>query len=524
MTSWTKSFKFTFLCTLVMPYLYSLYLDVCLAYFDQLPKYLSVQEKLEKAKIRLEEKRIEIERGLDGWILDTLNSPSAIFHVRRMCLIGKYEKKFCEKTTDKFSVHDVLELIKSDDYFEDDHEILETIYNNDNEVFMAQFHSSIMEVNETIRIHQKQQDQAMSSLKRNILWCTTIGLLTTLEVLLFVIVYFDPTKISRNYLIPFTIVFLICLAIFAYICVSKSITTFVMPSNCETWNSLWWVIFLHLLFFANICCNIFDKYCNKSKKQNVDTLSNDLRYFCTHGFKDKVRKLCTENWLETDINQVKDGCTPLHLAIRGNHAATVQVLFKIYGDKLDTSIRDSDGFNALDLAVYKRSMEMFKILFKHSSATNISSLKLAVNLCEAKIIRDLISKIQRDKIVNIIKSLVSFCNDIDNLKDKTLSKNRRKELEQKIEHDKTILIKSINMSNDINESDFICPICQKIMESPLKIYSCSKDHHLFCSTCLNLGKIMRCLDSKCMEDFTQNIPNRRYTSERLISSILESKI
>ena len=100
-----------------------------------------------------------------------------------------------------------------------------------------------------------------------------------------------------------------------------------------------------------------------------------------------------------------------------------------------------------------------------------------------------------------------------------LPMNRKRELERKIEIEKNDLVKIMDKNDEANfEEDFVCPVCNRFMNSPLKIYSCSKDHHLFCSDCLEHAKILACLESTCKEDFNLNVPNRRFTAERLIES------
>ena len=65
---------------------------------------------------------------------------------------------------------------------------------------------------------------------------------------------------------------------------------------------------------------------------------------------------------------------------------------------------------------------------------------------------------------------------------------------------------------------FQCPVCFELMKGPLQIYSCSNDHFI-CSTCLN-KPIMIC--PICRDDFKNQKPTRRFTSEQLLSNLLDS--
>ena len=66
--------------------------------------------------------------------------------------------------------------------------------------------------------------------------------------------------------------------------------------------------------------------------------------------------------------------------------------------------------------------------------------------------------------------------------------------------------------------NFNCPVCLELMERPLKIYSCTNDHFI-CSTCLN-KPILKC--PICRDDFVFQKPTRRFTSEQLLSNLLDS--
>ena len=72
--------------------------------------------------------------------------------------------------------------------------------------------------------------------------------------------------------------------------------------------------------------------------------------------------------------------------------------------------------------------------------------------------------------------MTTFCDDIQKLKDKNLPRNRRKEMENSNGALRKDLLKK--MENQSSEVDFVCPCCKMVMKSPLKIYSCTSDHHL----------------------------------------------
>ena len=58
---------------------------------------------------------------------------------------------------------------------------------------------------------------------------------------------------------------------------------------------------------------------------------------------------------------MKYGENILHIATKGNHTGIVQMLVTNFDDKLDMSLRDPDGYDAFDLAVIKKNIDIFTI-------------------------------------------------------------------------------------------------------------------------------------------------------------------
>ena len=75
----------------------------------------------------------------------------------------------------------------------------------------------------------------------------------------------------------------------------------------------------------------------------------------------------------------------------------------------------------------------------------------------------------------------------------------------------------VNMKNVENHQTklehFECPVCMEVMETPLQIFSCTKDHFI-CSDCLKSSTITAC--PLCREDFRKFVPKRRPKMEELL--------
>ena len=478
--------------------------------YDQLPLYNNFKINEAKAYDTLQLIYKEKEEGLEGYLREVLQTKSRYIEV--MCTCNKYRSKFCGNLND-LNTEDMLQMINEDpDHFRDDIDTLK-LYGETEDQFQMAYNLQVNEYKNSIKSYQRKQEDLVIKTRKVISYVAVLAVTMILEISWLII---GQRKYLRIMLI---------LMLLVYIFNFLTLYLYGLDMKIERGHSgarfkLLFCLVNHLLFFAYLC--LFRENWSEPKVKNTCLDSQEIRQWCANGSKDKLRKYLTENWHEIDINEIKNNSTPLHLAIKKGHISIVKVLFTVYGEKLNTGFRNEDGDNALDLTVKQRNVELFNLLLKHSAVTHISSLILAVKNDEVKMIKDLISKVPRGKIIDIIKLLTTFCDGIDRLKDKNLPKNRRKELEKgNVAMRKNLLKKMENESN--SEVDFICPSCKMVMKSPLKIYSCTKDHHLFCSECLENGRIKKCLTSQCLEDFTIHIPNRRLTSERLVMCLLEAK-
>ena len=69
-------------------------------------------------------------------------------------------------------------------------------------------------------------------------------------------------------------------------------------------------------------------------------------------------------------------------------------------------------------------------------------------------------------------------------------------------------------------SEFECPICFEIMESPKRIYACSNNHFI-CSLCIFDTKMKDC--PSCRESFNITKPLIQHTAERMLERLLQKR-
>ena len=486
----------------------AIYQDISDLVFTKWPQYSEFKMRKDKTHEKLEVIHQEKNQGLKGYLLEILQEESR--YIEAMCKCAKYSARFCQDLND-LSLEELLQLMKSDVKFKADLEDIQLLGESEFQYKMS-YDLQLNELKKTFKLYQRKQKDLATKIKKTIIHTTVLTLILSTE--------FSWLLLGPKKYLP--MIHVVLLAIYTF----QFLTLYLNRSELKIERGrsgskiqLPFCLFNHLLFLVYL--SVYRK--NPSKPiQSPDLDAESIRQWCAQGSKDKLRNYLTENWHDIDINKPKDYSTPLLLAIKNRHFTVVKILFTIYGEKLETGFRDEKGDNALDLAVQQRNTELFNLLLKYSAVTHISSLILAVKNDEVKMIKDLISKVPRGKIIDIIKPLTEFCDSIDKLKDKNLPKNRRKELEKcTFEIRKNLLEKMEQKA--CSSADFVCPGCQMVMKSPLKIYSCTNDHHLFCSQCLEQGLILKCLNTLCHEDFTVHIPHRRLTSERLVTCLLETK-
>ena len=273
-------------------------------------------------------------------------------------------------------------------------------------------------------------------------------------------------------------------------------------------------------------------------KPNAKQITDQLFIHCQSSDLESLRKIFEEHWHDLNCNTIRNGSSLLHLAIKKNNIKLVELLFNTFDDKIDTSIRDGNGQNGLDLAVKSNKLELFNLVLIHSEA-DLSSLFLAVEQHQTKMIKSLISNIPRESIGKIIGTITQFCDLIEKSNKKGLKSDDRESLLSEINSQEKVILselKSIKETKEkyVNEEDpevieknengldvkwrrqdFECKVCNILMEKPLQIFGCSNDDFL-CSVCVTKEKCCKV----CGEDFAKNVPTRRITHERILCSLL----
>ena len=304
----------------------------------------------------------------------------------------------------------------------------------------------------------------------------------------------------------------------------------------EVIQKLKWLVLYHWIFWI---------YLSLTKPKAKKEFDPDMLFhYCTRGQnadKEELRQIFEEHWHDIDVNDTQDGNTIFHLAIENNHLSIVQLLFKTFGEKIDMGICNADGINALNLAIKGKKMEMFNLVLVYSKA-DLSSMILAVELEQVKMIKSLISNVPRKDIGNVIEFVTSFCNVIEELNKRGLSKIEKQELTEDANTMKVMITNALKRIKDniesvgeieateeplVTDEDLIsraekvkkelqCKNCSKVMMRPLRIYACSNDCYI-CSMCLGLG-LDRC--PICSENFKEKPASKRPTAERLLATLL----
>ena len=300
----------------------------------------------------------------------------------------------------------------------------------------------------------------------------------------------------------------------------------VIASEWNIWSVL--MLFLHQLAIL-IYLIAYRKWqeAEKQRKAKEEEDFNRLFHYCQTGQKDKAKSIIQQHLPDIDINQLKnEGENALHVAVSGNHTGIVQLLIANFDDKLDANVRNTSGLDAFDIAVTKKNIDIFNLLLGLASPT-ITSLTLAIENDQVKMIRSLLSKIPSYKMVELIQQLEGFCTLLSKLKQKDLTKSEKSALQNDVNEQRKQLLDSLSELDDQSslqsfntlesqvKEEFTCPVCKELMLPPLQIFSCSNDHFI-CSVCLD--QVIEC--PICRESYTQIKPTRRYKAENYFTDYI----
>ena len=265
-------------------------------------------------------------------------------------------------------------------------------------------------------------------------------------------------------------------------------------------------------------------YKDKKSKKDVAELSKFYQY-CATGNKDKVKEVIRKHHDAIDINAIKDGNTALHLAVNGDHHATVQVIVTNYEDRINTSLVNKQGYCVLDLAVLKKNLSIFNLLMKHSEP-KINSLVLAVEMLQDQMIRALKSKLAETLQEEIKVEIDVICDLIKEARKKNFKSVGKESMKRNIEMRQQIIVKYLTKKDtnlpssdslqEVLNREYECPVCFETISYPLQIYACTGDH-LLCSECLQKHSIKQC--PCCREDFNKFKPQRRPAYERFVERL-----
>ena len=118
----------------------------------------------------------------------------------------------------------------------------------------------------------------------------------------------------------------------------------------------------------------------QEKTQRKDEIVDKDWFYhsCLYGHKEVLRKLLDKYPDSFKICDVSvNGNTAIHLGVFGNHLSIVQILLSRYRKEANLSLRNSDGFNPLDLALTNKNNAIIKLLMKNARP-EISSLIIAL--------------------------------------------------------------------------------------------------------------------------------------------------
>ena len=314
-------------------------------------------------------------------------------------------------------------------------------------------------------------------------------------------------------------------------------TKFPVPNGAELYQYrqylfLYWILDCFYYFILWGTGNTETRNYERNRKSNKEKKSKkgaaDLSKFyqyCATGNKDKVKELIRTHHDAIDVNALKDGNTALHLAVNGDHHATVQVLMTNYEDRINTTLVNKQGYSVLDLAVIKKNLQIFNLLMKHSEP-KVNSLVLAVEMLQDQMIRALKSKLSKSLQEEIKVEIDVICDLIKDARKKNLKSTGKESMKRNIEMRQQIIVKYLSKNEknlpssvsleEVLNSEYECPVCLEPLSYPLQIYACSNDH-LFCSECLFDHDLKLC--PCCREDFNILKPQRRPAYERFVERL-----
>ena len=261
---------------------------------------------------------------------------------------------------------------------------------------------------------------------------------------------------------------------------------------------------------------------NKSKQiKKLKTQKGPFQFhqFCAQGQLDKLKELIRKNRQSIDINALdKNGNTSLHLAVSCGQLKVVTLIASEFEDEVDTSPRNSEGYDALELAITKNSVKPSMIVhqvLKISRQASLSSLSLALKTNQDNLIGTLISKIP-DSLFAPDPSLKETLKTFQKLLSESKRKNVKKEesIKANLEIQRGLIIDRLEaLQSDKPETwkkEYSCPICFEDMKPPLQIFACVQDHFI-CSECLKLNAEFCPI---CRDNFRENPPTRRPLAEK----------
>ena len=187
----------------------------------------------------------------------------------------------------------------------------------------------------------------------------------------------------------------------------------------------------------------------KDDSNNEDPLK--IFQYCLFGEKEKLKRILSKYREFININDKHEGNTALHLAILGNHLHIVQLLLYTFKAELESSEKNDEGFNPLDLSIVRKHSNIANTLLRDRYADpQLSSLILAVETDQARIVRHLSQKLDilQGDLVDLVEPLARFCDQTIELKRKDIQKNHRLLLQRQIEKCKNLIISRLKNYHD----------------------------------------------------------------------------
>ena len=256
------------------------------------------------------------------------------------------------------------------------------------------------------------------------------------------------------------------------------------------------------------------------KLKNKSNLSS-IHEYCAKGQVDKMKEVIRNHRQDININASdKNGNIPLHLAVTRDQLKIVTLIASEFEDEVDASLRDSEGYDALDLAITKNivkpSMIVHEVL-RISNTASLSSLTLALKTNQDNVLDKLISKTKDSSLTSdpsLKDALIIFQKSLSESKQRNLKSDQKESIKRNLEIQRGLIVNRLEaIQSDKPETwknEFECPICHEDMKPPVKIFACVNDHYL-CSDCLNKD-IKIC--PMCRDNFDENPPTRRPLAEK----------